>query len=364
MKKVEIKLPGNSYPVIFGRGNFQSIYSIIDGGKGYSRILIIADKNVFEIYSASIKKLHEQFRGRSVILIFSSKESNKSLRMIQKIYDVMQKNSFGRDSLIISVGGGITGDTAGFAAASYMRGIDFIQVPTTLLAAVDSSVGGKTGVNFSGVKNIIGAFHQPRLVLIDTSFIDTLPGEELLCGLGEASKNAFLIDRGYYDFFRNSSQLLLERNSAALEKLIYESVKFKAGVVTTDERETGLRKILNLGHTFAHAIETEQNFKIKHGQAVIAGLTCSLYLSEKLGVIDKSDLEKFLEIPLRFREFIRIRKFRPENLYPLMLKDKKNRGGNVKFVLVKDIGKILIDVEASKKEIVYALSKGLSHFSK
>ncbi|MCB9207231.1 MAG: 3-dehydroquinate synthase, partial [Ignavibacteriales bacterium] len=269
---------------------------------------------------------------------------------------------FGRDSVLVAIGGGIIGDIAGFAASTYMRGIKYIQIPTTLLASVDSSVGGKTGLNFQDTKNVIGSFYQPQMVLIDTDFFNTLPNEERLCGLGEIIKYCFLIDQKFYNYVQKNYDEVLSNNPKVLEKVITESVKFKGGVVEADERESGIRKVLNLGHTFAHAFEVQQNHKIKHGQAVIVGITCALYLSHYLNFVNEKDLDNYLSFLLFFSPQIKLSNVNKKKIFTIMQLDKKNRDNKIKFVLLQNVGEILTDVPASKELVYKAIAKTVSHF--
>lgn len=243
-----------------------------------------------------------------------------------------------------------------------MRGIKYIQVPTTLLASVDSSVGGKTGVNFNNAKNFIGSFYQPELVLIDTAFFSSLPKDEVICGLGEIIKTAYLINETFYSVISSSLRNIIKKDFTKAESLIYESVNFKSNVVMMDEKETGLRKILNFGHTFAHALETESEFKIKHGQAVIFGIVCAHYLSSQYGFINNKDLaENFLLVD-QVKRFISIPAINPADLYNGMLLDKKNRNGRIKFVVIKNIGRVYIDFEAGREKVIKAIESAYKYF--
>jgi 3-dehydroquinate synthase len=263
---------------------------------------------------------------------------------------------------VLAIGGGITGDVAGFAASTYMRGIKYVQVPTTLLSAVDSSVGGKTGINFNDTKNIIGSFYQPDLVLIDSNFFKTLHNEEILCGVGELIKYAFITSPKFSKYLINNLENILSLDEKTIVKVISESVRYKGDVVFNDEKERGLRKVLNFGHTFAHAVEVEQNHKVKHGQAVIIGIACALYLSKKVGLINDEQLKNYLRILKPFEKLISVKKYDRNKLYSIMGRDKKNTSGNIKFVLIKDIGQIVLDYEAEKKDVFYAIDNGLALF--
>jgi len=245
-----------------------------------------------------------------------------------------------------------------------MRGIKYIQVPTTLLAAVDSSVGGKTGVNFGKTKNVIGSFYQPKLVLIDTNFFNTLPKEEMLCGIGEIIKYAFMLDEDFFNFVIKNFDKLLLNESKVIDKAITESVTFKGNVVTADEKETSIRKILNLGHTYAHAFEVQQDHKLKHGQAVIVGITCALYLSRKLNFVEEKDFIKYLDLLKHFSNQIRLSKIDKEKIYKIMQRDKKNRNNKIKLVLFRKVGIIITDIEVEKNLIYESISKAILHFNK
>jgi len=236
-----------------------------------------------------------------------------------------------------------------------MRGIDFCQIPTTLLAMVDSSVGGKTGINLSGSKNIIGSFYQPVFVIAETRFLKTLNDEEWICGLGEILKYSIIASNDYFNFISRNLKKILSRDDAIVEKIVCESVKIKASVVKLDEKEAGLRKILNLGHTFGHAIESILNYKIKHGTAVIAGLMLVSELSKKAGVLYEKDYIRIKKLLQNFKLNINLQKLYTAKMLKLMLKDKKSRNGKIKFVLIKNIGYLIIDAEVKENLVIDAL---------
>ncbi|MBI5807276.1 MAG: 3-dehydroquinate synthase [Ignavibacteriales bacterium] len=359
MKTIKVNASSKSYPVYIGSNSFSKLERLIKSKKLYENIFFIIDKNVFTKYDSKINSLiNNNFKKKSVF-VFEANEKNKSFDSAKNIYNKLIKDSFGRDTTIISIGGGITGDLAAFVASTFGRGTNFVQVPTTLLSMVDSSVGGKTGINFSQTKNLIGTFFQPDFVLIDLDFLKSLPDEELICGLGETVKYFYLTGESFY---KNIIPKILENNLSQVKKIIFNSINYKARIVESDEKESGLRKVLNLGHTFAHAIEVEQNHKIKHGQAVIVGIVCSLFLSHKLELISEMELDTLLELPLKFQKFISIDGINTNSIFKIMKRDKKNRNGKIKFVLVKNPGQILIDVEAEKDFVIHSLEKGLSLF--
>jgi 3-dehydroquinate synthase len=314
------------------------------------------DHNVEKRYSILVRKLAASFNNQTLRYNFRSSELNKSLAEVNRIYNFLIENSFGRDSAVIAIGGGITGDVSGFAANTFMRGIKCYHIPTTLLSMVDSSVGGKTGVNFSNRKNLIGTFYQPNGVFINKSFLNTLPKREMISGCGEIFKYAFLADLRNYLLVKNNLRKYFVEKDLSVEKLIRSCVKIKSIVVAQDEREESeLRKILNLGHTFAHAFETESKYKLKHGEAVIGGIFTSLFLSHKLGLITPDKLNNFIGDFKFLKPSRLLKKIKVEQVYEIMKKDKKNTGGKVKLVLIKDIGNVLVDVSADKNSIISSI---------
>jgi 3-dehydroquinate synthase len=356
-KKIKVNLKENPYSIIIGRGSVYSLKTEIEKLKIYKNILVVIDANVQKYFGKEIKCIFDEIGDKINYYVLPSGEKSKSFNELHKIYSFLIEKNYGRDTLIAAVGGGVTGDLAGFAASTFMRGVDYIQIPTTLLSAVDSSVGGKTGMNFKETKNIIGAFYQPKLVIVDPVFLQKLPKEEVLSGAGEVIKYAFLSDEALYKYVSKNLSKIFDLDYDVIVAIIYKSLLIKSQVVIQDEKETGIRKILNLGHTFAHAYESELKFKIKHGEAVIAGVAASLYLSFRLGLIDEEKLNRLLALPLSAGVSKKIAGLNKNNLISIMLHDKKNRDGKIKFVLAKEEGCLLINVEADKKDVVYALEQ-------
>jgi len=362
LKKIKINIPDNPYVVYLGNKIITQLPKLILKSNVKGKLLLIIDRNVNKYYSELIKSVFADHPFQTKNLIITSTEKNKSYSTLQKIHSTLIKNNFGRDSAIIAIGGGIVGDIAGFAAATYMRGIKYIQVPTTLLAAVDSSVGGKTGLNYDDTKNVIGSFYQPEIVLVDTDFFQTLPPEEMLCGLGEITKYCYLTNNNFFNFVNKNIENILANEQKSINRVIVESLKFKGSVVETDEKESGIRKVLNLGHTFAHAYEVEQNHKLKHGQAVIVGITSALYLSNFLGLITVDQFKKFLEFQSSFINRIKINEPMVSEIMKIMMRDKKNLQGEIQFVLLRNIGEIITNVSATKNLVKKSIEQSLSHF--
>jgi len=355
LKKLLVKTDFSTYPVIIGTGIFDNLNKIISKENLYKNVFAIVDGNVLRLYKKKIEAV-KNYSDKFSIYSLKPGESSKSYKIINDIYSHLLNDNFGRDTLIIAIGGGVTGDIAGFAASTFMRSVQLVHIPTTLIADVDSAIGGKTGFNFSDKKNIIGTFYQPQMVIADIDFLNTLPQKEFTSGFGEIIKYAFLVDLDYYKTVLKILPEYQNHKMAAFEKLILKSVNFKTSVVAADEKESGIRKILNFGHTFAHAFESEFNFKIKHGEAVIMGIISALYLSYRVGLFNKQRLDNFLEIFYSIKLPANLKKCNAAELYKIMAHDKKNRGGKIKFVLLQDIGKIVTDVEAGKSEVQWAIN--------
>jgi 3-dehydroquinate synthase len=356
LKKAVVQLPERNYSIFIGSNNLEFLTKEVKNQNLHKNIFVIVDSNAAKHYLAEIKIILDR-EFRTDYFILPSGEKYKAQSQLGKIYSRLIDNNFGRDTLIIAAGGGVTGDLAGFAASTFMRGVQLVQLPTTILAAVDSSVGGKTGINFYNRKNMIGTFYQPRFVLIDTDFFVTLPKAERTSGLGEIIKYAFISDRNFYEYIKNNLSSIYSIQKEIVEKIIYNCVSIKAEVVSCDEKESGLRRILNFGHTFAHAIESDLKFKVKHGEAVIAGITAALFLSNILGILNNLKLKEFLNFLSKIKLSSKIEAFNNENLVHLMKSDKKIIGGKIKFVLLSDIGSLILDADADKAQILAALNK-------
>ncbi|MDR1167986.1 MAG: 3-dehydroquinate synthase [Heliobacteriaceae bacterium] len=330
MINVQINEKPKSYPIIFGGVSAEKILSFADG---YKSLAVISEK-VYKLYKQKLSPLENACR----IFILKDGEKEKNFKNYKKILDAAMKTGLSRKDAIIAIGGGAAGDLAGFAAAVYMRGIDLIQVPTTLLACVDSSVGGKTAVNTDYGKNLIGAFHQPKAVLIDVDFLTTLDDKQFKTGLGEVVKYAFIEKScgGEYhliNFLNENSEKILRRDPKILTQLIEICIKLKAAVVQRDEKESGLRRILNLGHTYGHAIEKETRYKkYTHGEAVAAGIKYAFKLALQKGLIDK-DYAFFADDLMNKFGFCEIPEFPAKRMIAHMKGDKKSSGGKITFIL-------------------------------
>ncbi len=362
MEKILVNLNKNTYPIYFGNSIIKNLKQLLEKHGLSQNIFFIIDKNLEKYWG---KRLNQELfykNKKKFTYILSPGENSKNYLEVNKIYSSLLENNFGRDTLIVACGGGVSGDLAGFVASTFMRGLKLVHIPTSLLAMVDSSIGGKTGINFQKNKNLIGTFYQPDFVLIDTAFLTTLPKSEILSGMGEIIKYGFLSDQAFFSYLDQNFNHLIDCDLKYINYAIFKSVLIKASVVSDDEKEEGLRQILNLGHTFAHAFEKELNFKIKHGEAVAAGIICAVILSYNLNLLPKNLMMKMLTLASKIKLPKNLAEINLENVLLHMLHDKKNRNGKIKFVLLKGIGEIIIGAEASKKEVISALSKGISAF--
>ncbi len=357
MNKIIVELKENSYPVLMGSSILNFLRNEIEINNLNRNMLAVIDNNVANYHMDTIKKIFKNLRGRINYYLLRPGETTKSYKYLNKIYSFMLEKGYGRDSLILGIGGGVTGDLVGFAAATFMRGVQLIHIPTTLLAAVDSAIGGKTGINFEKNKNMIGAFYQPKAVVADTGFFRTLPRKEQTSGIGEIIKYGYLADKTFFKYLNENIYSVYDFDEEIVNKIILKCVSIKASVVSQDEKESGIRKILNLGHTFAHGLESELNFKIKHGEAVIAGIVSAIFLSDRLGLLSQGSLDKFLTLPLKIKMPKILSGFDAKNVIHAMSHDKKNRNGKIRFVLPSDIGEMLLDVEADFDAVKYSLLK-------
>ena len=279
----------------------------------------------------------------------------------------MLSNNFSREDCLISIGGGITGDIGGFAASMFKRGLKFINIPTTLLSQVDSSIGGKTGVNTKYGKNLIGSFYQPNLVISDIQFLKTLPKREIICGYGEILKHSLIANKKFYNFLNRNNDKILKLSSPFIEKAIYESCKIKKNVVEQDEREAGLRKILNFGHTFAHAYEASLGYstKLNHGEAVILGIKTALNFSLKNNLLNKNEYHSITShisnanLQSTLSKLFTIKDL--NKIISFMLKDKKNNSDKISLVLLKRIGYPIIDKKYTQHSLRLFLKNELTN---
>lgn len=356
-QQILVSLDKNSYPIEIQKGLIDVSPVFLSYIK-YPRVLLISNPTIALLYQAQILKQLQQLNDLEVDCYhIEDGEKFKNIDEYEKIIGFMLKKNFGRDSLIVALGGGVVGDISGFVAATYQRGIPFIQIPTTLLAQIDASVGGKTAINHRLGKNMMGAFYQPQYVMIDPECLNTLSARDYRAGLGEAIKYGLLADESLFEWMEENSEALNERNLEKLQYLIKRCCEIKAAVVSRDEKETGERALLNLGHTFAHAIEAETSYnEYLHGEAVAIGLVAAMKVSVAMGmstVVHLQRLEtllKNLSLMTTLNSMLSI-----DQLMHHMLKDKKNKSGQIHLVINRKIGSASVMKNISREIIRSAI---------
>ena len=336
MNTLKVELGDRSYPILIGEGLLRQP-EVIRQHVVARDILIVSNTTVAPLY---IESLTAALGGSRVVeAILPDGEAHKTLATVSRVVDVLVANRFGRDCTVVALGGGVVGDMAGFAASCYQRGVPYVQVPTTLLAQVDSSVGGKTGVNHPGGKNLIGAFHQPSAVLADTSTLATLPVRELRAGLAEVIKYGLICDAPFFDWLEANMDALLAADPTALAHVIQRSCEIKAQIVGRDEREHGDRALLNLGHTFGHAVESATHYtQLLHGEAIGAGLLMAAAMSHECGFIEAAPVERLRRLLERVGLPVKIDGVPPGVALEHMRIDKKVQSGRMRLVLLRAIG--------------------------
>lgn len=350
--RIQFHQEQKQYSVIIGTSSIPLIEAELELHE-YSHIAIITDTIVAKHH---LKSLAEALSVPVTEIILPSGEKYKTIETVQKIWEQLLSHHFDRKSLVINLGGGVIGDMGGFASSTYMRGIDFIQIPTTLLAQVDASVGGKVGVNFHGIKNLLGSFRQPKAVIIDVSFLKTLPDCQINAGFAEIIKHGLIYDEKYFRLVTKKKPK--SYSSDELTEIIYQSCKIKSDIVETDETESGSRKLLNFGHTIGHAIESlghEIKHPLLHGEAVAIGMVGEAKLSEKMGYLEQDDVSLIEDVLKKADLPIRIKGYDIDTVKEKIRDDKKNTHGKVKWTLLKGIGDADYNIECGEKLIDKAL---------
>ncbi len=362
--KLIVKTNSEKYPIIIGRNLISNLSQIFKKNSiNFKKCLLVFDKNIPNRYIKQISKSLKRYEFYK--FIYNANEKNKNQKNVVKILDLLLKKNFSRDDCLISIGGGITGDVAGFAASLYKRGLKFVNIPSTLLSQVDSSVGGKTGINTSQGKNLIGSFYQPKIVISDVDVLKSLPFREVVCGYAEIVKHALIANKKFYNFLEKNISEVLKLKSPTIEKSIYESCKVKKLIVEKDEKEKNLRKILNFGHTFAHAYEASLNFskKLNHGEAVILGMKSAFEFSHNKKLINFKEFNSAIKhlnnshFPVSIKNYFTKKKI--NQIISFMMMDKKNNSKKIKLMLIKKIGGPIIEKEYTNVTVKLFLKKRL-----
>lgn len=349
MQTLSVALAERSYPIHVGTG-LLSRADLILPCLSRKNVAVVTNTTVAPLYLETLAGALARAGVEVVRIVVPDGEDHKDWNTLNSVFDTLLEKRCGRDTTIVALGGGVIGDLAGFAAATYQRGVQYVQVPTTLLSQVDSSVGGKTAINHPLGKNMIGAFHQPRLVLADMDALKTLPERELRSGLAEVIKHGLIRDAAFFGWLEANIERLLARDAEALSHAVMRSIEIKAEIVSLDERETGLRRVLNFGHTFGHAIETGLGYGAwLHGEAVAAGMAMASDLSKQLGYLSEADTARIRALLQRAGLPIAAKGIDPEKMRQLMSGDKKVKEGRINFVLLERLGTATLrdDVPAS-----------------
>jgi 3-dehydroquinate synthase len=339
LKKIRLELKDNSYDIYIGSGILAEAGRLLASITGRQKAMIVSNKKVYPLHGKKLFQSLSKYFDVSVFLMPDG-ERYKTIDTLKKIYDAAARARLDRKSVIVALGGGVVGDTAGFAAATYMRGIKVMQVPTSLLAMADSSIGGKTGVDLKAGKNLAGAFHQPALVLMDIDTLQTLPKEEFINGMGEVIKHGIIMDAEFFNYIKTNADKILEKDKNTLLSMVERSALCKTKIVSQDEKEvSGLRAILNYGHTIGHAIEAETGYKgIKHGEAVAIGMAAAARIAESMGLCSQDTVNGQIKVLNSFNLIKPLKKLKTGNIIKRLYNDKKVKDGKIIFILTKKIG--------------------------
>lgn len=357
MKTFKVELGDRSYNILIGSNLLNRAADLLCETLSTEKCIIITNPTVDNLYGNKLKKLLSKSGLTVDLLTVPDGEEYKSLDTAGRLYKELTDCFSERGTPILAIGGGVIGDLSGFVAATYMRGVPFIQAPTTLLAQVDSSIGGKVGVDHGNLKNKIGAFYQPKLVISDTETLKTLPQKEFANGMAEVIKSAVIRDRSFFNFIRENLPAIMEQEGDIIEEMVFRTASIKASVVMQDEKDTGLRNILNFGHTIGHAVESVSDFGISHGQAVAIGMLTEAKISLKMGTLEKNELTEIEDmlsscgLPTRLPELDR------DSILQAIQHDKKVTNGKIRFALPGNIGDVYITDEVEPAIIREALEE-------
>ncbi len=364
--KLKVKTKLENYSILIGSNLVRKLnYYFKENLIISNQFLLVIDNNVPK---KMISKIINSLGNRKIYkFIFVANEKNKNLNFVNKIIQILLDKNFSRQDCLIAVGGGITGDVSGFAASLYKRGLNFVNIPTTLLSQVDSSIGGKTGINTKEGKNLIGSFYQPKIVISDTEFLQSLPKREIICGYGEVFKHSLILNKNFFKYLNKNSSQILNLKKPFIEKAIFESCKIKKLIVEKDENEKNMRKILNFGHTFAHAFEATLGYsrRLNHGEAVILGIIIALKFSLNIKLLKLKDYKTIIKHVINAKLPSNIKNYFCDKdlnkILKFMSKDKKNITKNINLILLRKIGSTVINNEYKNSKIKKFLRKELAN---
>ena len=345
------------YDLVFSK-DFDDLWVELDKfGIRERRVMIVTDSNVRTLYGEALLEALQDKCLKACMFTFEAGEEHKTLDTVKEAYKVLIEEGFDRKDLLLAVGGGVVGDVTGYVAATYLRGVDFVQIPTTLLAQADSSIGGKTGVDFDGYKNMVGAFKMPVLVYMNLSTLSTLSERQYYNGFAEIMKHGLIKDASFYEWLISNMYEICDRDLDVLEEMIMHSCTIKKLVVEKDPTEQGERALLNFGHTIGHAIEKAKGFELLHGECVALGCVAAAYISWKRELITMEEYYEIRDMFVPFNLPITVEDIDPEEILKLTKSDKKMEAGKVKFVLLKRIGRSMVDKTVRDEEILAAIQE-------
>lgn len=353
---IDVRARGQSSYRIFPSDSFDDLSRCMEElGSKDLRVCVVTDSNVEKLYLDDVKNVLEGSCARLTSFTIPAGEQHKTLDEIRRLYTHLIGQEFDRRDLLVALGGGVTGDMTGFAAATYLRGIRFVQIPTTLLSQVDSSIGGKTGVDFDSYKNMVGAFHQPSMVYLNVNTLQTLDETQFASGMGEVLKHGLIRDASYYEWCLDHMGEIEERQPDLLKEMVVRSILIKRSIVQKDPLEKGERALLNFGHTAGHAIEKLKDFQLSHGECVNLGIVAASYISWKRKLIPEEIFYEIRDMSVAFGLPISYDSLEPSDILEAMKKDKKRIGETTRMILLKRLGSAYIDETVSNEEILDAL---------
>lgn len=325
-------------------------------GTSGKKLCIVTDSNVAALYLEEVKEQLAPVCRQLDVFVFPAGEEQKNLDTVRDLYQFLIEKAYDRKDMLVALGGGVTGDLCGFGAATYLRGISFIQIPTTLLSQVDSSIGGKTGVDLDSYKNMVGAFHMPKLVYTNVATLDTLSEEQFISGMGEVVKHGLIRDKGYYDWLAAHTAQIMARDHEICLQMILASDHIKRDVVEADPTEKGMRALLNFGHTLGHAIEKLKTFSMPHGHCVAVGFLAACEISADRGYLQKEEVDALRSLMAKFHLPLQVEKIAVCQVLEAVKHDKKMDAGKIRFILLKKLGHAFVDTTVTQEEMGYGLS--------
>lgn len=354
-KKLEVFYEGSPcYPIYLEQEDSQLRNAVQLLEPTRRKICIVTDSNVGALYAEKTAALLEQAAAKVVVFTFPAGEESKTLQTVQTLYEFLIQEKFDRKDMLAALGGGVVGDLTGYTAATYLRGIRFFQLPTSLLAMVDSSIGGKTGVDFKAYKNMVGAFYMPQFVYMNISALTSLPDREYFSGFGEIIKHGLIKNSSYYEWMKLKKEALLNRNPEEVTEMVYQSLLVKKAVVEQDPHEAGERALLNFGHTIGHAVEKLKDFQLLHGECVSIGIAAAAYISRQRDLLSKEAFHDILSTLQAYHLPISTKQLNAAEILDAASRDKKMDAGKIKFILLNALGNAFIDTTVTAEEIAEA----------